>query len=183
MQTIGEKIRELRKSKKISQEELAFQLGVSRQTIHKWEGSDARPGTDNLKLLCDYFKVSSDYFINESPLVTEFAAVNEATTVEKIAEVNETVAVDDVSVCNNKLRRKTKRYLIVCCVITIIVSFALICSIAFTVGIGFIVFTDNCGYEKISLLEVEKYTFNLFLTLSLILATIDLAMVFYIIKK
>ncbi len=37
MDTIGKKIYKLRKSKHITQEELSFQLDVSRQTIHNWE--------------------------------------------------------------------------------------------------------------------------------------------------
>ncbi len=43
METIGEKIRKLRKSKNVPQEELAFELGVSRQTVHKWENNDMQP--------------------------------------------------------------------------------------------------------------------------------------------
>ena len=37
MITIGEKIKSLRKAKGKSQEDLALDIGVSRQTINKWE--------------------------------------------------------------------------------------------------------------------------------------------------
>lgn len=170
MQTIGKKIKELRKSKKITQEALSYELGVSRQTVHKWERDDARPGTDNLKALCEFFKVSSEYFINENVAIEEVAVVDGGTMSE------------DSAIADNRQKRKTKTYLIVCAIVIIIVSLALVCSVSFTVGIGFIVFTDNFGYEKISLLEVEKYTFNLFLILSLILTAIDLVMIFYVKK-
>ena len=41
--TLGEKIQQLRKAAGISQEQLAEQLDVSRQSISKWELNDAVP--------------------------------------------------------------------------------------------------------------------------------------------
>ena len=46
--TFGEKIQKLRKEAGLSQEELACQLGVSRQAVSKWEVGDALPDTDKL---------------------------------------------------------------------------------------------------------------------------------------
>ena len=97
MQTIGEKIKVLRKSKKITQEELSYELGVSRQTVHKWERNEARPGTDNIKSLCVFFKVSSDYFINESAKVGENVVADGTTTIEETATVDATAKVEEVA--------------------------------------------------------------------------------------
>ncbi len=50
----------LRKREGITQEELADQLGVSRQSVSKWETGESYPETDKLLLLCDIFQVSLD---------------------------------------------------------------------------------------------------------------------------
>lgn len=187
MQTIGEKIRELRKSKKMSQEDLAFEIGVSRQSVHKWEGGDAYPGTDKLKLLCNYFKVSLDYFMNEITPVEEVAVADEATSVQEIAEVEGATAdeeaitpVEEVAVTDNRQKQKTKKYLIVSTIVIIIISLALVGSISFTIGTGCIVFTDNLGKEYLSVLEVHRYSFYLFLLLSLILIALDVIVIIFI---
>lgn len=64
--TIGEKIYELRKEKGISQETMALDLNVSRQAVSKWETDQSLPDLDKIKLLSNYFNVSTDYLINDS---------------------------------------------------------------------------------------------------------------------
>ncbi len=56
--TLGEKIRELRKINGMSQEYLAEQMEVSRQSISKWENDTAEPSSDKLFKLADIFEVS-----------------------------------------------------------------------------------------------------------------------------
>lgn len=81
MLSIGQKIRVLRKSKNISQEELGLEIGVSRQTISKWEANTMNPNTENIKQLCDVFGVTADYFISDEEI-----AVTDTT--EKIVAKN-----------------------------------------------------------------------------------------------
>lgn len=50
----------LRKRDKITQEELAERLGVTRQSVSKWETGEASPETEKLILICDLFGVSLD---------------------------------------------------------------------------------------------------------------------------
>lgn len=57
---LAKNLQYLRKRDKITQEELADKLGVSRQSISKWETGEAYPETDKLIILCDMFKVSLD---------------------------------------------------------------------------------------------------------------------------
>lgn len=59
------KIVELRKSKGMSQEELAVKLNVSRQTISRWEMESAMPDANNLLQLSKLFHVTSDYLLND----------------------------------------------------------------------------------------------------------------------
>ena len=56
----NEKLIELRKSKELSQDELGNELGVSRQTISKWELGQSYPDFQRLVLLSDYFGLSLD---------------------------------------------------------------------------------------------------------------------------
>ena len=69
--TIGEKIYELRKEKGISQETMALDLNVSRQAVSKWETDQSLPDLDKIKLLSNYFNVSTDYLINDSGVTYE----------------------------------------------------------------------------------------------------------------
>lgn len=58
--TIGEKLLELRKAKGLSQEELAEQLNVTRQTISKWETDQSTPDFDKIVPLCNLYSISAD---------------------------------------------------------------------------------------------------------------------------
>lgn len=60
-----EKIVELRKHKGLSQEELAEQLGVSRQAVSRWELGQTLPDIPNLLQLCELFGVSADYLVKD----------------------------------------------------------------------------------------------------------------------
>ena len=63
--TLGEKLQMLRKSRALSQEQLAEELEVSRQAISKWECGDSVPDLDKLKSISRYFGVTTDYLIFE----------------------------------------------------------------------------------------------------------------------
>lgn len=63
--TLGKKLQSLRNEKNISQEELALELGVSRQAVSKWELDASMPDTANIIHLCKFFAVSADYLLNE----------------------------------------------------------------------------------------------------------------------
>lgn len=63
--TFGEKIQKLRKESGLSQEELSYQLGVSRQAISKWERDNGYPETDKIVRMSKIFHVTLDYLLNE----------------------------------------------------------------------------------------------------------------------
>lgn len=56
----SENLKKIRKSHNLSQEQLADELGVSRQAISKWESSVAYPEMDKIIALCDKFNVNID---------------------------------------------------------------------------------------------------------------------------
>ena len=61
--TIADRIQLLRKTKGISQEGLAEQIGVSRQAISKWESGQSSPDLEKIILLSDYFETTTDYLL------------------------------------------------------------------------------------------------------------------------
>lgn len=61
---IGNKIFELRKKNNMSQEQLAFKMGVARQTISKWELSETSPDLYQAKKLSKIFNTSLDELTN-----------------------------------------------------------------------------------------------------------------------
>ena len=58
--TFKEKLVKLRKLKKITQDEFACAVGVSRQAVYKWEWGKSLPAVDNLYALSRLFGVSID---------------------------------------------------------------------------------------------------------------------------
>lgn len=68
--TLSEKIKALRKKKKLTQEELASVIGVERSTVGKYE-TGVRPSTEMLSVLADYFGVTVDYLIGREPEIAQ----------------------------------------------------------------------------------------------------------------
>ncbi len=62
---LADKIIELRKKAGYSQEELAEKMGVSRQSVSKWEGALSIPDLDKILLLSEIFGVSTDYLLKD----------------------------------------------------------------------------------------------------------------------
>lgn len=62
----GDNLRKLRKSKKLSQENLAEKMKVSRQSVSKWETGDAYPEMNNILELCKIFHCRINDLVNDS---------------------------------------------------------------------------------------------------------------------
>lgn len=71
MNKVSLRIADLRKKAKVTQQELADSIGVSFQTISKWETRVNMPDITILPLLADYFKVSTDQLLGLKPLDDE----------------------------------------------------------------------------------------------------------------
>ncbi|MCM3699248.1 helix-turn-helix domain-containing protein [Paenibacillus macerans] len=66
MASYSERLRELRTSKKISQQELSDRLGLNRATYARYETGDTQPDFDTLKKFADFFNVSTDYLLGRT---------------------------------------------------------------------------------------------------------------------
>lgn len=83
---IGEKLLDLRKSKQLSQEEVADKLNVTRQTISKWETNQSTPDFDKIAPLCELYEISADELLT--------------------GRKNESEDDLDTSVCENGIKEK-----------------------------------------------------------------------------
>ena len=77
---IGLQIKKFREQQKISQEELALKIFVSRQTISNWETNKSCPDIKSLITLSDIFNVSLDNFIKDD--IKEMREVVEKATIK-----------------------------------------------------------------------------------------------------
>ena len=78
---IGLQIKKFREQQKISQEELALKIFVSRQTISNWETNKSCPDVKSLITLSNIFNVSLDNFIKED--IKEMREIVEKATIKK----------------------------------------------------------------------------------------------------
>lgn len=64
----SEKLLTLRKAKDLTQEQLAEKLGVSRQSVSKWEGGQAVPELEKIVAISAVFDVTTDYLLKSSEI-------------------------------------------------------------------------------------------------------------------
>ena len=116
---LSENIKTARKSKGLSQEELAVKLNVVRQTISKWEQGLSVPDSDMLIALSDALATPV------SALLGEFVVRAEADDLKAIAEKLEII---NLQLARQKAaRRKTLRWLLIAlCAVTVIIAAALV---------------------------------------------------------
>ena len=80
----GDKLIELRKKNGYSQEELAEKLGVSRQSVSKWESNNTYPETDKIVQIANLFDCSMDDLINDKVTDVESSLRKNKNNIEKI---------------------------------------------------------------------------------------------------
>lgn len=71
---LSEKIMNLRKKSGWSQEELAEQLDISRQSVSKWETGESVPDIDKIIRMSELWNVSTDYLLKEEEVLEEVVA-------------------------------------------------------------------------------------------------------------
>ena len=94
---LADKIIENRKKNGWSQEELADKLGVSRQSVSKWEGAQAVPDMKKIRQMSEVFGVSTDYLLRddiEEPQLPEVAPVDNG-----LEETVREVSMEEANAC------------------------------------------------------------------------------------
>ena len=90
--TLGEKIYKLRTEKGLSQEAFGEVLGVSRQSVSKWETDQSVPELDKIVIISDMFSVSTDWLLKEPEKLTD-TVNNEETAASENGNARETQTV------------------------------------------------------------------------------------------
>lgn len=90
---IGENIKHLRREKDMTQEEFAEILGVSCQSVSRWENNTCYPDMELLPTISDVFQVTVDSLLGVSE------AVEEARVAEYLSRYQTAVSEGDVCEC------------------------------------------------------------------------------------
>ncbi|MBE6157198.1 MAG: helix-turn-helix transcriptional regulator [Firmicutes bacterium] len=77
----GENLQKLRKERNISQEQLAEQIGVTRQSVSKWESNMSYPEMDKLIAICKIFNCDLDVLVNKD--ISEEKSKKDASSIIK----------------------------------------------------------------------------------------------------
>lgn len=114
---LNENIKRLRKSKGISQEELAIRLNVVRQTVSKWENALSVPDSSMLILLADELDTSVSTLLGET-VQEEFSED------ENIKSISEKLEVINLQLAKrSESRIRTIRYLLIAICIIVVAAF------------------------------------------------------------
>jgi transcriptional regulator with XRE-family HTH domain len=66
MSTLGNRIRNLRESENIQQNEFAKKIGVSNVVLSRYESGERKPDYETLEKIADYFEVTTDYLLGRT---------------------------------------------------------------------------------------------------------------------
>lgn len=88
---LADKIISLRKKEGLSQEELAESLGVSRQSVSKWEGAQSVPDMERIIKMSELFGVTTDYLLKDEMGEPEYTGCDDGLVMRKVSmeEANE----------------------------------------------------------------------------------------------
>lgn len=155
---IKDKIYNLRKKSGLSQEDLGFKLGVSRQTVSKWEAGFVQPSFENLKSLCDVFQVSLSYFEEVSDCADEASADvdDDASFVADENADNVATVFDEKLQTPEKNDIKTRAIYITSAVILSVLSAIML---VLSVVVGLVAFSSNSGDVTVSNYKFDTWAF------------------------
>ena len=113
---LSENIKAIRKSKGLSQQELAVKLNVVRQTVSKWEQGLSVPDSDMLISLSEVFEIPVSMLLGETVVETE---------VDGLKAISEKLEIINLQLAQRKTtRRKMIRWLLISLCAMIAVGFA-----------------------------------------------------------
>ncbi len=142
MSSLGKKLEELRKNAGITQEDLAFSLGVSRQTVYRWEAGIRIPNANQINSLCEVLKVSTTYLLsnNDSELKSEQSEL-------AVSENSETAEAETNS---HRLLKRKKLLLNIGLIFSVLIF--VISSLAFLI-ISIFTFINEGGVESVLIID------------------------------
>jgi transcriptional regulator with XRE-family HTH domain len=106
---LGERLSNLRKSKGLSQYELADRLGFSRGKLANYEQGSRQPDYGTLQKIADYFEVSTDYLLGRSDSTSPKKEENENLFFFDLEGLSEE-EIEEVEKYIEVLKLKAKRF-------------------------------------------------------------------------
>lgn len=110
---LSDKILELRKANGLSQEQLSEKVGVSRQSVSKWECGESLPEIEKLIQLSIVLNVTTDYLLKPNDM-------------DELSIRTEMLEKQQQSLLDENRKKSIKRYRFLSCTIIYLVTFALI---------------------------------------------------------
>ena len=165
-----EKLKYLRRLRGISQERLAENVGVSRQTVCRWENGRAIPRAEDMKNIChalgvDYSELAEEAAVAETPAQTP-----KQTSEQAPAQTNERATIQlflQMQAEEKKKKRRRNALIALCCLVPVLALALYIC--------GEIAFTSNKGAETEIIMEAHMDYAVLFWFLVIILYAVVIA--------
>lgn len=109
---LSKKVFELRKAQGLSQEQLAEKLGVSRQSVSKWESGDSVPELERIVEMGKVFNVTTDYLLKESE-------------VDELTIRTEMLEQQQQALLSKARTAEIRRYRILSCTVIYLITFAM----------------------------------------------------------
>ena len=81
------KLKELRKTKGISQDEVANALGITLRTYQNYEYGQREPNIEMINKIADFFGVTTDYLLGREPQPNPLAMLNISVNDKKFIEI------------------------------------------------------------------------------------------------
>ncbi|WP_288229520.1 helix-turn-helix domain-containing protein [uncultured Faecalicoccus sp.] len=128
---LSENIKNLRTSKGLSQQELATQLNIVRQTLSKWENGLSVPDADML------IRLSNTFDVPVSSLLGETISEKETDTIQSLANKLEIINLQLAQ--RKESRQKILHFSLIVCSVVIIIGFLIMAAL----GSSYLTWTSN----------------------------------------
>lgn len=162
---LSDNIKFIRKENNLSQEQLAEQLGVSRQAVSKWESGQSYPEMDKVLLICKLYNYNIDELMNEN--VKEVSETNQS-------KININKYIDDffefITKTIDMLSSMNFKQKIKCFMEQVIIAIFLVCIFAVIGIIGNVILAGLIG----------RLPYNIYYTIRNIVASIYMVLAFVI---
>ena len=152
----------LRKQAGYSQEELAYKVDVTRQTVSLWESNSLIPKADKFKMLCEIFNVSSDYLL-----------FDRATEQRLSNQIDDTGKTDEEPKSDNiQTKKKTKNKVLK--VAATLLAVFLLCLIVLVCLM--VINTPDGGYETVTAIRFDPNVLLWFIIIVSVIVVVSVAL-------
>lgn len=111
MSKFSERFKTLRKSRKLSQQELAERLNTSKSSVNMYERGEREPGLEMLENIADFFNVDMDYLLGKSQTVNKALSSKEKSTPQTERDVLKQRIIELLSQLTDDELKEAARFL------------------------------------------------------------------------